>query len=114
MPHFRRESRIWNFRLGSLLKPVAMSFVHTVDECRGNARISSLPASAMTSTNPSGHRVLADGSALGQLIEQFDWSATPLGEINSWSGPLKTTIGLISAIAGTDRDALGRTGHHDL
>ena len=49
----------------------------------------------MTSTNPSGHRVLADGSALGQLIEQFDWSATPLGEINSWSGPLKTTIGLI-------------------
>jgi len=49
----------------------------------------------MTFTNPSEHRVLGDGSALGQLIEQFDWSATPLGEINSWSGPLKTTIGLI-------------------
>ena len=52
-------------------------------------------SSAMTSTKPSGHRLLADGSALGQLIEQFDWSATPLGPINSWSGPLKTTIGLI-------------------
>jgi len=49
----------------------------------------------MTSTQASGQRFLADGSTLGQLIEQFDWSATPLGPINSWSGPLKTTIGLV-------------------
>jgi hypothetical protein len=49
----------------------------------------------MTSTKPSGQPLLGDGSVLGQLIEQFDWSATPLGPLNSWSGPLKTTIGLI-------------------
>ena len=56
-------------RAGSPLDAVAMSF----DKRRGNARIS--PSGAMTSTQVSEQRFLADVSTLGRLIEQFDWSA---------------------------------------
>jgi hypothetical protein len=38
---------------------------------------------------------LAGGTTVGKLIEAFDWGNTPLGPIDQWSGPLRTTIGLI-------------------
>eukprot|EP01031_Cornospumella_fuschlensis_P050142 gene50142-61359_t len=43
----------------------------------------------------SGSPALQGGGALGQLIEAFDWSATPLGPIDSWSPTLKATTSLI-------------------
>jgi signal transduction histidine kinase len=48
-----------------------------------------------TPTPAPGQRFLADGGEMGQLIGKFDWGATPLGPVESWSSPLKTTIGLI-------------------
>lgn len=38
---------------------------------------------------------LSGGGDLGGLIADFDWSATPLGPIDSWPGSLRTTVSLI-------------------
>ncbi len=51
-------------------------------------------------TNPdfpedSRHAFLSGGGSLGQLIAAFDWSATPLGAIDTWSPTLKATTSLI-------------------
>jgi signal transduction histidine kinase/CheY-like chemotaxis protein len=46
-------------------------------------------------TQASGKSFLAEGGQLGHLIDEFDWSKTPLGPIEKWPTVLKTTIGLI-------------------
>jgi PAS domain S-box-containing protein len=43
----------------------------------------------------SGQGFVTGGGTLGQLIDQFDWSKTALGQLAEWPGPLKTTVGLI-------------------
>ena len=54
-----------------------------------------LDAGAVSSGRASGQGFVTGGGALGQLIEQFDWSQTALGQLAEWPGPLKTTVGLI-------------------
>jgi hypothetical protein len=54
-----------------------------------------LDAGAVSSGGASGQGFVTGGGALGQLIEQFDWSQTALGQLAEWPGPLKTTVGLI-------------------
>lgn len=38
---------------------------------------------------------LSSDGELGSLIYQFNWAATPLGPLNSWSQSLKTTVNLM-------------------
>jgi signal transduction histidine kinase len=40
---------------------------------------------------------LANGSEMGTLIREFDWSATPLGAIESWSPALRTMVRFLLA-----------------
>ncbi|NEQ20239.1 MAG: GAF domain-containing protein [Microcoleus sp. SIO2G3] len=40
---------------------------------------------------------LAGGGEMGALIRAFDWSATPVGAIASWSPSLRTTVNLLLA-----------------
>ena len=42
-----------------------------------------------------GTSFLANGGALARLIQDFDWTTTPLGPIALWPQSLKTTVGLI-------------------
>jgi PAS domain S-box-containing protein len=44
---------------------------------------------------PCSRSFLAGDGELPGLIEQFDWSVTPLGSLDRWPGVLKTTVGLI-------------------
>ena len=58
----------------------------------------SRPAVASTrtaSTVPSMPDWLAGSGALGQLIGQYDWAKTPLGEIDKWPQSLKTSVNLM-------------------
>ena len=41
------------------------------------------------------HQFLLGGGALGQLIEDFDWSATSVGPIDGWSPTMRTTVSLM-------------------
>lgn len=41
------------------------------------------------------HQFLLGGGALGQLIEDFDWSATSIGPIEAWSHTMCTTVSLM-------------------
>jgi signal transduction histidine kinase/HPt (histidine-containing phosphotransfer) domain-containing protein len=38
---------------------------------------------------------LLNGSEMGRLIHDMDWSTTPLGPIDSWPGSLKTMLGVV-------------------
>ncbi len=38
---------------------------------------------------------LNGGGKLGDIIAQFDWSATSLGPIDAWPAALKTTMGMV-------------------
>ena len=40
---------------------------------------------------------LTGGGEMGELIRAFDWSATPVGAIASWSPSLRTTVSLLLA-----------------
>ena len=40
---------------------------------------------------------LVGGGEMGKLIRSMDWSATPLGPIESWSQSLRTTVSLCLA-----------------
>src|ERR1700749_3847954 len=40
---------------------------------------------------------LSDGGEIAELIRSMDWSATPLGPIESWPGSLVTTVSLCLA-----------------
>lgn len=39
--------------------------------------------------------VLSNGGKMGALIRSYDWASTPLGGINGWLSPLKTTVGIM-------------------
>lgn len=41
------------------------------------------------------HEFIRHGGVLGELIGDFDWSATPLGRIERWPQLIKTTVALI-------------------
>ncbi len=56
------------------------------------------PAVASTriaSTVPAMPDWLTGSGALGQLIGQYDWTKTPLGEIDKWPQSLKTSVNLM-------------------
>lgn len=40
-------------------------------------------------------KFLAGGGEMGELIRQMDWSESPLGQIDTWSESLRTTMGLL-------------------
>jgi hypothetical protein len=37
---------------------------------------------------------LVGGGDMGELIQSMDWSATPLGPLDSWPNSLRTTVSL--------------------
>lgn len=50
----------------------------------------------MTSLAPAGSPdFLPSHSAMASRVAAFDWSATPLGPIESWPQSLRTTLGLM-------------------
>ncbi len=38
---------------------------------------------------------LADGGIMGERIRQHDWSATPVGPIETWPHSLRTAVGIM-------------------
>src|SRR5688500_3793849 len=64
---------------------------------------------------------LAGGGEMSELIRSTDWSATPLGPIESWPPSLRTTVSLclasnfpINIIWGSDATQIYNTGYRVL
>ena len=45
----------------------------------------------------SSHPFLAGGGEMGGLIRSFDWTATPLGPVDTWSQALRTMVSILLA-----------------
>ena len=47
---------------------------------------------SMTKANANGKGLLSAGDELAALVRDFDWSATPLGDRETWPQSLKTIV----------------------
>ena len=65
----------------------------TISKFLGHTNAPELPASQPP--NASSLDWLAGGGTLTRLIQEYDWSRTPLGPIASWPQSLKTSVNLI-------------------
>src|SRR5450432_1322596 len=52
---------------------------------------------ALSRSDPRPQDWLADGGEMGKCVRSMDWSATPLGPIESWPQSLRTTVSLCLA-----------------
>jgi hypothetical protein len=53
----------------------------------------------LMSTNKSDHQWLSGGGEMSELIRSTNWTATPLGPIETWPASLRTTVSLCLASA---------------
>lgn len=53
------------------------------------------PLDNSTLNGPQAHDWLTGGGELGQLIRSYDWSATPLGPIESWPQSLRSAVSIL-------------------
>jgi signal transduction histidine kinase len=56
-----------------------------------------VPEQTSIRSAPSGLPRLAEGGEMGALIREFDWAATPIGPVESWSPALRTMVSILLA-----------------
>lgn len=49
---------------------------------------------AQTGNSPMGDNTLAGGGAMGELMRQQNWAASPLGEVSDWPQSLRTAVSI--------------------